>query len=281
MAYEIGILNLSKSIIINQLLAHSNGFLYATSGDGDDETKQVIYRIDPLSGEVVIFATDLDTPQSITEGVNGNIFVTEWNTGNVIRLSPSGKSKLFVNELGTPKAVLNKKDGSILVAFQWQDNVHIYHYNASGKQLEKIDIRKVTLDGAVLVENDIYAVDEFSGIFYKIKNNETTEIIAKAPKRMDQYGIKSLLYKKGFYYTADTGKHVVYRISPEGKFTIIAGDIGHNYPLSKKYPNRLYFPDAIASFENSNKIYVSQKRYQATSQLKIISLPRVSIKAKP
>jgi len=281
MASEIGTLKLSKSIIINQLLAHSDGFLYATSGDGDDETKRVVYRIDPLSGKVITFATDLDTPQSITEGINGNIFVSEWNTGNVIRLSPSGKSKLFVNELGTPKAVLSKVDGSILVAFQWLDDIKLYYYDASGKLLEQTDIKNVTLDGAVLIENDIYAVDEFSGIFYKIKNNETVETIAKAPKRLHQYGIQSLLYKNGYYYTADTAKHVVYRISADGEFNIQTGKIGHNYTLSKQHPDRLYSPNALASFIQSNKIYVSEKRYQASSQLKIISLPKSSIKVTP
>jgi sugar lactone lactonase YvrE len=272
MADKIDILKLSKSITINQLLAHSDGYLYASSGDGDDETKQVVYRINPSSGDVSIFATDLNTPDSITEGLNGNIFVAEWNTGNVIRLSPSGKSKLFINELGIPKAVLAKMDGSVLVAFQWHDDIKLHHYNSSGKLLEQMDIRNLTLDGAVLVGDDIYAVDEFSGSFYKIKSNGTVNVIAKPPKRLTQYGIQHLLYKNGYYYTTDSGKHIIYRISSDGEFNIETGKVSHNDTLSKQYPDRLYLPNALASFKKDNKIFVSQRRYQASSELKIISL---------
>jgi len=279
LANDLSVLNLSKSIRINALIAHTDGFLYASSSDGD-ESEQVIYRIDQQSGKVTLFATGLDTPESMSEGINGEIYVAEWNTGNIMKISSDGKSELFVNELGVPKAILTAVDGTIWVAFQWIGDIKLYHYDITGEELAQISVKNVSIEGAVLLAGNIYAVDEYLGIFYKISTDGTKNILATAPEHNYQYGIRKLLHKNGSYYTADGGKHVIYQISPQGEFKVVAGELRKSGFLSNKFPNRLSSPNAMASFAETNKIYVSQKQYQATAQLKIITLPEKLTKEK-
>ncbi len=253
------------------LLVHSDGYIYGSKGyDGSK-----ILRVSP-SGITEEFATGLAGPINMVEDSEGNIFVTEWNTGRVKKITPAGQVSTFVDYNGRAGAAGMDSDGNIYVNFPpfGSGNGTLRKFSPDGELLNTYTNAMMVNPSGIAFdeEGNMYLSELFSGNLLKVTPDGEFELIGSAPTPTGTHSLAKLLFFDGFLYSTDLGNHVVYKISLDGGFSILAGKLGEPGTLDGMGGEaRFSNPNGLALSAIDSTLYV-KKGYTANNKLRKITL---------
>lgn len=232
---------------------------------------------------------------SICVSTNGDIFVSEYNQSNLRKISPAG----VVNTLpevspqwttdnpsgfmGAISAVAAAPNGDLVLANESMNP--LWRLNPQG-QLEKMIIDPIFFTDLQLQTNlawnffprciavdtsgNIYATCSQWDIIWKVTPDGRATSLAGHFSGRFQEGIGSYAHfnrptgitvdKQGIVYVADTGNHVIRRITPEGATTTLAGSPGYRgYADGQGSAARFNQPQGIA-VDSTGNVFVADTK---------------------
>ncbi len=253
------------------LLVHSDGYIYGS--EGHDGSK--IYKITP-DGITSEFVGGLSGPINMVEDSIGNIYVTEWNTGRVKKITPDGEASIFVDYSGRAGAAGMDSEGNIYVNFKPLSggNGTLRKFSPDGELLNTYTNSMMVNPSGIAFdeEGNMYLGELFSGNLLKVNTDDEFELLGSAPTPSGNHSLGKLLFFDGFLYSTDLGNHVVYKISLDGVFTILAGMLGQ--PGSQDGMGeeaRFSNPNGLAISGQDSTLFV-KKGYTANNKLRKITL---------
>jgi sugar lactone lactonase YvrE len=141
----------------------SNGSLFvARPGEGT-----IVEVIDDV---VTDFATGLEGPNGIYPDFDGNIWVTEFNGGRVIKLDSAGESTTILSGLSQPNGIVLDVERDVLFFSEYSAG-RVMRVDPAGATapVEVADIPGTAIDGLVLDScGNVYAVDNANGRLYRL-----------------------------------------------------------------------------------------------------------------
>jgi sugar lactone lactonase YvrE len=80
-----------------------------------DTGNRRLLRVDPDSGSATVITRGLKTPLGLAAEPSGSLLAVEFDSGSLVRVSPSGALKTVARGLVKPYALTRARDGSIYV----------------------------------------------------------------------------------------------------------------------------------------------------------------------
>ena len=224
-----------------------SGNLYVSySGDfGAAGLSGTVVRKIATDGNISTHVNDLRGSLGTDFDSNDNMYVANYNTGEINKITPSGESSLFIDmgSAGFASGIVINSKNEIFVA-SYAGNV-IFKVSISGtKQLWIEDKRLDGPVGIVLDESDnIYVGNYNNGKVFKIDNNKTITELASAP-----VGLGYITYAKGIVYGTGYSKDIIYKIPTDGSPT---SELEGSAQAGFKFPN------GITTSRDGKRLYVS------------------------
>ena len=167
--------------------------------------------------------TQLSHPDGIYVDKQGNVFITNQRSGNLIKVDPSGVATIFAALGNRPKGITADEDG----------NLYVSHNHESGR------ISKITPDGQVTTlasiptyKDEAYILEYLMWVGY-------------------------LTYHEGFLYVAGMSTDRIYQVSLAGEVKVFAGSGQRGVPRGDASRANLNRPLGLAFSEDGQTLYIS------------------------
>lgn len=264
-------LSISPARSIDGLFVDSTGTLFASGTFSGSSVFEI-----SGGGESSTFASGISGPIQMTRSVvNGNYYVTNFNTGSVSEITPSGEVSSFASVKAGPSGIVSDKDG----------NLYISHYgtgNGTGNSVTKITPDGTTSDfasgGTINVpvataideEGNLYVANLIDGRLTKITPEGEQSLFSQV-SRTPPFAIGHLVWANGTLYGTHVGEHRVYAFDAEGNATVLAGtgDMGNaDGPADMA---TFSSPNGLAASVTGDTLYVAQA-FGQTSTIRMIIL---------
>ena len=152
----------------------SNGSIFAAIfGSG---------KIVEVAGDVVTdFATGLSTPNGVYADFDGNLWVTEFGGGRVIKIDSVGDSTTIVSGVAAPNGVVLDVDRDLLFYSSYSSGT-VFRVDPAGatEPVEVAQIAGASVDGLVLDScGNVYAVDQANSELYRLNLDGAGDIIGE------------------------------------------------------------------------------------------------------
>lgn len=223
---------------VDGLYSSQSGLLYAAAGfDGTQ-----LYRI-RSDGRTQVFADGLQGPVDIAEDAAGNLYVTNFNTASVSKVSPNGEVSHFATVSPFPSGIVADHLGNFYVT-------HFGEFDPATGQGTGDTISKITPQGEVSVfaqggylhapvgitvdeNNHLYVGNLHDGVVTMIDPQGQQTFIADIADDVS-YAIGHVEYVAGQLYATGIEDHALFRINPKN------GRV-HQRDVAE----RVYFPNGI------------------------------------
>jgi DNA-binding beta-propeller fold protein YncE len=223
------------------------GNLYVShSGDfGATGLSGTLVRKITVGGTVSTYVNDLKGALGTNFDSQGNMYIANYNNGEIYKKSPHGKQSIFVDMGSTGFAsgiTINKKDELYIASYA--GNV-IFKVDIHGaKQLWVEDKRFDGPVGIVMDEDDnIYVGNYNNGKVFKIDHNKVITELSSAP-----VGLGYITYTNGMIYGTGYSKNIIYKIPTNGSAVqVLEGSAEADFK----------FPNGITASNDGKKLYVS------------------------
>ena len=197
------------------------------------------------NGDITEHVSNLHGPLGTNFDSQGNMYVANYNTGDITKLTPKGQSSLFVDigSAGFASGIaIDSHDNMFIASFAGNA---IYKVDLSGKkELWIKDKRFNGPVGIVMDENEnIYVGNYNDGKVFKIVKNKVITELAAAP-----VGLGYIAYAKGALFGTGYNKNVIYKIGVNGDAVQV---------LSGSAEAGFKFPNGITTSADGEKLYVS------------------------
>src|SRR5437016_222344 len=111
--YEVGKKLASNLHPVANPTLDPSGNIYATySGRRGQKTPVSIYKITP-KGAVTPFVTEIMNATGLAFSLNGDLFVSSRNEGNVYCVDPAGRTELYIEGMGIASGIALDHDGNL------------------------------------------------------------------------------------------------------------------------------------------------------------------------
>lgn len=215
-----------------------------------------IYRIDPESGVVELFAEGLRGASGNAIGPDGDFFQSNIATSTVSRIRPDGTATTYLREnLRQPVGIAIDAEGLLFVASCGANTITEVAPDGSSSILATSPLfacpNGITLDDA----HNLYVSNFMNGDVLKVTPLGEVTRLATLPGNNNGH----LVHHAGQLYVVARGAHQIFKVSLTGKVELFAGsgERGHtNGPAleaSFSFPNDLAFsPDGKTLYVNEN-----------------------------
>ncbi len=228
-----------------QLDNHNNLYVSFSGKFGATGLSGTKVRKISANGDITEHVSNLNGPLGTNFDSQGNMYVANYNTGDITKLTPKGESTLFVDigSAGFASGIAIDSHDNIFVA-SFAGNA-IYKVDLSGKK--ELWIKDKRLNGPVGIVMDemenIYVGNYNDGKVFKIEKNKTITELAAAP-----VGLGYIAYAKGSVFGTGYNKNVIYKIGVNG---------GPVQVLEGSAEAGFKFPNGITTSPDGEKLYVS------------------------
>ena len=208
----------------DDLFIDSDGIIYSSDWNGTNANGVIVSKIDPHTGTITPFATNLSNPLGLAMDSLSNLYIANFGNGKITKISPSASQSDFANGFNAPSGLI----------FDTHQNLYVAEFYGN-------QISKVAPDGSVEIfaagsplanpvsleidsAGNLYSANFYDGKIIKITPQGTTSIIANLNPNPTYGAVGHLAMHKGFLIATGIGAHKLYRISlPEGTVDVLAG----------------------------------------------------------
>ena len=238
----------------------AEGFVYSADfgsklGAGS-EGGNLIFKIDPKSGEHVIFNDSLRGASGNAIGPDGNFYQSNVGAGSVTRITPKGKASIFCSKLlKSPVGIAIDAEGTLFVANCNSGSITEISSLGEASSFATSPLFSCPNGIALDEEHNLYVANFSNGDVLKVDWNGEVSTLATLPGNNNGH----VVYREGFLYVVARSAHQIYRVSLAGEVSLLAGsgERGHRdgpaLEASFSYPNDLAFsPDGKTLYVNEN-----------------------------
>ncbi|WDD99589.1 Ig-like domain-containing protein [Thalassomonas actiniarum] len=195
-----------------------------------------------LDGTISDAATGLSGPIGNRFDSSGNMYVANFNTGEITKVTPQGVSSTFA-QLGNASGIIINSQDELFVS-SYLESV-IYKITPDGES--ELWLAGEGLDGPVGIDLDeagnLYVGNYNDGRIFKIASDKSITELARAP---DYTG--HIAYANNMIYTTALENDLIYQIPVNG---------GDTLELEGSAEAGFIFPNGITSSPDGSKLYVS------------------------
>ncbi len=240
------------------------GYIYVSDfGQGfKPQDSSSVYKVDPKTGEVSLFATGFKGASGACFDSQGNFYQSNPHGHQISKVSPDGsiifdfateglktpvgiiansKDELFVCNCGNKNIMKIEKDGSTSV---FADGEHFSCPN-----------------GMTIIEGDtLVAVNFSNGKILKISPKGEVSVLVELPTLQggpNPVGNGHITYSHGFLFATSIGKGTIHKISLDGQSELIAGSGAFSNTEGKALEASFSKPNGIAASPDGNILYIN------------------------
>ncbi len=239
------------------LTVAEDGFIYvADFGESlNNGNGKTVSKIDPITGEVVLFAEGLNGASGNTFSTTGNLFQSNIRGQSVSQITPDGQVSLF-SETGLASPVG--------LAFDQNGNLYVSNCGQGGS------IQKIEPDGTStrFVSGGLFdcpnglTIDESGNLYtanfnnsdvVKISPDGTAELLVSLPGRSNAH----LTFANGVLYVLSRSGNRLYEVTLAGEVSVIAGTGSSGNIDGSGEVTSFSVPNGIDVSPDGSKIYVT------------------------
>ena len=278
--FQIGIAQTVSTItegnFTDGLQIDANGNVYGSQFSGDS-----VYKYDPNSETVSVFASGFANPNGIGISPNQELYICEHavgGTGRIFKYDLDGNLLETWDGLTSPTGIKNIPGTNDMLFVTYNNPGTINRLDEAGNISNLFTGAPLNGPAGIAFINDEVFIANFNDrkIYrYDLQTNELTflaELPSVGPPNTDFLGF--LDTKDNKLIATHIGAHQIFQIDPvSGELLSIAGSTAgtNDGPISDA---RFFQPNGIAGDNNSNRIYVSDA---ATANLRIIENISLSV----
>ena len=278
-------IQLDANLSLDGLLVTPDGTLYGTEGfDGSR-----LFRIG-MDGTTSVVANGLNGPIDLDYDTEGNLYLSTFNNQGLYKLVPGepfAVSRLASVSTGPSGVVVNREAG----------NIYVSHYG-SGFPGNGNSIYQVTPDGiasifaqgsglqvpvslAIDEAGNLYAPNIGNARLYKITPSGAVSLLVQLPTApVHPFNIGHIAYANGFLYvTGNSSQPLVFKVSLEGAYEVIAGDGAIGYQDGTGLQAQFNGPNGIAASVTGDTLFISELNQPGI--IRVIALPTINAAGSP
>lgn len=215
-----------------------------------------VYRVDPMTGEAVVFASGLRGASGNAIAPDGAFYQANIGSNAIARIQEDGSVSVFASDgFQSPVGIAIDSEGELFIANCGSSSIQAVSPEGDSVTLATSPLfacpNGITLDE----EHNFYVSNFRNGDVLKVAWSGEVTRLATLPGKNNGH----LVYRAGHLFVVARGAHQIYRVSLDGKVTLFAGsgERGHkNGPAleaSFSFPNDLAFsPDGKILYVNEN-----------------------------
>ena len=252
-------------LIFDGLFSSQDGTVYAAGGFADTR----VFRIDN-TGRTTVVSDQLSGPIDIAEDAEGNLYVTNFNTASVSKITADGQVSHFADVNPFPSGIVADAAG----------NFYVTHFGeadpATGLGTGN-SIVKVTADGSTSVfteggllsapvgidideSNNLYVGNLHNGELIKIDSNGQQELLVDLTGDEINFAIGHVEYVNGFVFATGIQDHALFRINPR-----------NGRVRSRDIEQRVRFPNGLSYNAQAGALYIADAFLSNPALTKITS----------
>jgi sugar lactone lactonase YvrE len=114
---SVGIIHSGKPRLLRVRVNFAHGLVLLPSGKVavSDTGNRRLLKVDSKSGSATVITRALKTPLGLAAEPSGSLLAVEFDSGTLVRVSPTGRRAVFARGLVKPYALTRARDGSVYV----------------------------------------------------------------------------------------------------------------------------------------------------------------------
>lgn len=210
------------------------------------------------NGQVSDFGTvELDSPMGMDYDSEGNLFVANYSTNTIHKITPGGTMTEFASGLDGPMGLVINSSNEVFVTL-YGENLSgmggtVLKFQPSGSmEVLAAGGGMQDLIGIALDENEnIYVANSTGGSVFEVVNG-TVSTYAQLPESI----IHQIAYVNGYLYLPSSAPSVLYKINNAGEVEVYAGTSTDTIINGDINEANFSAPNSIAITDNGSHLYV-------------------------
>jgi len=227
-----------------------DGVLYVANFGGE------VWRIEP-DGERAVLATGFNQAADCTLDGEGNLLQVDHGASRVVRIAPDGSTTdLGLEGLNSPVGIDRGSDGSLYVTNFRDDSILHVMPDGSSRRLAGGGLLNGPNGVAFAGEHGLFVVNYKDGTLLQLDLESGAErFVCELPGG----GNGHVCWTGAELYVTDRAGHSVYRVTPEGAVTRVAGTGTRGTVDGDVKSGRLSLPNGIAVSAGGRELYVNDR----------------------
>lgn len=260
------------------LTVAEDGFIYvADFGESlNNGNGKTVSKIDPITGEVVLFAEGLNGASGNTFSSDGTLFQSNIRGQSVSQITPEGQVSAFSeNGLASPVGLAFDQDGNLFVS-NCGGGGSIQKIEPDGTSSRFSESALLSCPNGLTIDNSgiLYTANFNNSDVVKILPDGTTELLVTLPGSSNSH----LTFANGVLYVLSRSGHKLYEVTLDGQVSIIAGTGSSGNTDGSAEQATFSVPNGIDVSPDGSKIYVTSGIPGQGSQLNPVLVRVVELK---
>ncbi len=239
------------------LAIDANGFIYVadfgselSSADGT-----VVNKVDPVTGDVEIFAGGLDGPSGNDFGPDGYLYQSNIQGNYISKISPEGEVSRFVSTgVFGPVGIVIDSEGNAFICNCSRNTIS--RVTANGEVSTFSGGADFNCPNGITMDDlgNLYVVNFRNRNVVKVTTEGDAVVIATLPG-----GAGHVDFANGELYVVGRATNQIFLVSLEGDVSVIAGTSEPGTLDGIGSESTFYIPNGIRVSSDGNKIYVNDR----------------------
>lgn len=241
-----------------------DGFVYVSDFGAafQPQDSTSVYKVDPKTGKVSLFATGFKGASGACFDANGNFYQSNPHGNQVSKVLPNGEVIYdFATEgLKTPVGIVANSQDELFVCNCAEPSIRKIEQDGSTSVFAESEHFSCP-NGLTIIEGDtLVAVNFSNGKIVKIAPNRQVSVLVELPALQggpNPVGNGHITYSQGFLFVTSIGKGTIYKISKSGEAELIAGNGAFSNVEGPALQASFSKPNGIAVSPDGNELYIN------------------------
>ena len=243
-----------------------------------------------MDGATSVVAGGLNGPIDLDYDANGNLYLSTFNDQGLYKLVPGEPFAVsrFANvAIGPSGVVVNRESGTVYVSHYGSgfpgngNSIYIVSPDGTASVFAQGNGLQVPVSLAIDEAGNLYAPNIGNARLYKITPGGAISLLSQLPTApIHPFNIGHIAYANGYLYlTGNSSQPLIFRVSLDGQFEVIAGDGTIGYQDGPGSQAKFDAPNGIAASVTGDTLFISELNQPGI--IRMIALPAVSASNSP
>ncbi len=255
---------------VDALTQDAEGNIYVSDffggGNFNDIRGTDILKVSP-DGDVSVYATGFSGPLGQAWDSQGNLYVSNWLSGDIRRVTPAGDLTVFATGFSGPSGLAFDPNGNLIVSSYRANTLH--RVSPDGSVAPYVS----DLNGPVGIVYDedgvLYVANYNDGKIFAVDGDGAKTEIAqiRGPRG---FTIGYLTYAKGDLYATGIGDNKIYKVTRDGEVSVFIGTGAFNLADGDADSAILAAPNGISASHDGESLIITSFAGRA---VRLITIP--------